>query len=301
MNKTITTLYDHYKNTPKKLKIICDWDEVIQSLESYALYKEVHKEPIEKDYFPSYFEWFWEVEGEIKYSPYGSSIVDDDTITSRTREKQIQIKNSPNFYQEAPFLTIAKELLKLIKEGKVSRLIFLSAYDKRKFPYGDGRKEWIFKETFDKVGYEREDDSSKTILPCYLELIGFDSETQGQTKADWIKENASDFDLVIDDNPLICKSLVEVSGMFCFNCVKKVSQEVLKSKISISGNESLKEILNKEPLSSKENDSKSIKECDKHFDITVLAPYYPAVADQHHPEVLLVESKVSGLSKEDFN
>jgi hypothetical protein len=59
-------------------------------------------------------------------------------------EKQIEIKNSPNFYQEAPFLSIVKELLKLIKADKVAEIIFLSAYDKRVFPYGDERKQDIF-------------------------------------------------------------------------------------------------------------------------------------------------------------
>ena len=39
MNRKITTLYEHFKNTPKKLKIICDWDEVIQACEPYALWK----------------------------------------------------------------------------------------------------------------------------------------------------------------------------------------------------------------------------------------------------------------------
>jgi hypothetical protein len=48
-------------------------------------------------------------------------------------------------------LTIAEDLLKLIKEDKVEQLIFLSAYDKRKFSKGDLRKEEIFKETFGKV------------------------------------------------------------------------------------------------------------------------------------------------------
>lgn len=38
MNKQITTLYEHYKNTPKRLKIVCDWDEVIQACEPYALW-----------------------------------------------------------------------------------------------------------------------------------------------------------------------------------------------------------------------------------------------------------------------
>jgi len=55
-------------------------------------------------------------------------------------EKQQQIKNSPTFYHQAPFLTIAEDLLRLIKEDRVEKLIFLSAYDKREFPNEDLRK-----------------------------------------------------------------------------------------------------------------------------------------------------------------
>jgi hypothetical protein len=88
------------------------------------------------------------------------------------KDKVDKIKNEPNFYQQAPFLTIAKELLKLIKENKVEKLIFLSAYDKRKFPNGDPRKIEIFKQTFGNFSV------------CSLQLIGFESEGKGQSKAD---------------------------------------------------------------------------------------------------------------------
>jgi hypothetical protein len=72
-------------------------------------------------------------------------------------EKQQAAKNSPNFYQEAPFLTIAEDLLKLTKEGKVEELIFL-VYCKVLGVEGkhsenvitDNRKELIFKDTFGK-------------------------------------------------------------------------------------------------------------------------------------------------------
>jgi hypothetical protein len=40
----------------------------------------------------------------------------------------------------------------LIKENKVEELIFLSAYDKRKFPLGDRRKREIFLQTFARYG-----------------------------------------------------------------------------------------------------------------------------------------------------
>src|SRR4051812_2044400 len=144
------------------------------------------------------------------------------------KDKIDKIKNEPNFYQQAPFLTIAKELLMLIREDKIEKLIFLTAYDKRKFPQGDPRKKEIFKETFNKFPN------------CSLQLIGFENESRGANKADWIKKNASDFDLVIDDNPLICKSIAE----------------------SISS-------------------------------IKVVTPYYPAIAEKHHLNVILVKTSVS--------
>ena len=38
--------------------------------------------------------------------------------------QQQTIKNSPDFYQKAPFLTIAKEILMLIKTNKVEMRIY---------------------------------------------------------------------------------------------------------------------------------------------------------------------------------
>jgi hypothetical protein len=100
---------------------------------------------------------------------------------------------SDDLYQKQPFLTIAKDLLKLIKKDKVDELIFLSAYDKRKFPHGDERKLDIFEQTFGNLGGGNDGEGEKgSVYYCHgdyqaclrFELIGFDSETQGQTKAD---------------------------------------------------------------------------------------------------------------------
>src|SRR5436305_12025083 len=118
----------------------------------------------------------------IKYSPYGSRLLNENERKGKgfsvfepsLLEKQQEIKNSPNFYQEAPFLTIAEDLVKLLKGGKIDKLIFLSAYDKRKFPNGDERKRKIFKDTF----------GTDFSITCSLQLIGFDSEEKGQSKAD---------------------------------------------------------------------------------------------------------------------
>jgi hypothetical protein len=297
MNKQIINLYDHFKNAPKKLKIICDWDEVIQVHESYCLWKAIDAPNSPNNDFTWFFKEFWNKEGSIEYSPYGSKIKQNNLFA----KGQEEIKTSSDLYRNQPFLTVAEDLLKLIKEDKVEKLIFLSAYDKRKFPdgrrkcpdcfastgddtkkedwepcekcpitSGDPRKLEIFLYTFNKFTKTTNEVNGK-ILPhnlqvaiCKLKLIGFDSETQGQTKADWIKENASDFDLVIDDNPNICKEVIK----------SNLCEECKYCDVPCS-------------------------ECPEK-QITVIAPYYPAVAEQHHPSVLLIKTSVSDLKKEDF-
>jgi len=87
------------------------------------------------------------------------------------KDKIDKIKNESDFYENAPFLTLAKELLKLVKENKVE-VIFLSAYDKRAFLDGDPRKKKIFRETFGQFPN------------CSLNLVGFESEGKGQSKSE---------------------------------------------------------------------------------------------------------------------
>ncbi|CAI2162874.1 17002_t:CDS:2 [Funneliformis geosporum] len=148
----INCLYSHFKNTPKKLKVVCDWDEVIQPLEP-----KVHSIYTDKDMVNSCLPV-----KTAKGTSYG--------LGARSIKGKVdKIKNEPDFYERSPFLTLAKELLKLVKENKVE-VIFLSAYDKRAFPNGDPRKKKIFIETFGKFP------------SCSLNLLGFDSEGQGQTK-----------------------------------------------------------------------------------------------------------------------
>jgi hypothetical protein len=226
----INCLYSHFKNYPHKLKIVCDWDEVIQPHEPYALWMakkeqgQQGKNAVFGVPFTDFFKEFWEKDLEIVYFPYGSKMKENIGLSGY----QQAIKNSPGFYQQAPFLTIAKELLKLIKEGKVEKIIFLSAYDKRKFPQGDSRKKQIFSQTFGRCSV------------CELELVGFENEKQGASKADWIKEKASNFDLVIDDNPTILKSILKnnPSLTLCapyYPSVKdKQAEEVLLVKTSVS-------------------------------------------------------------------
>jgi hypothetical protein len=86
---------------------------------------------------------------------------------------------------------------------------------------------------------------------------------------------------VIDDNPEICKSLVAIDRI---NFCEEHSKQKKYDHITPS-------------------EEKEIRQCSKCLikKITVIAPYYPAMENQHHKEVVLVKNEVSDLKKEDFN
>jgi hypothetical protein len=244
----INCLYDHFKNTPEKLKVVCDWDEVIQPLEPKVYYELSEREGAYYDApwwkpngteFAEFFRDFWP-NAPIYFSDYGSHSIytDKSMVKSCLRENSCfalgvrsikdkidKIKNEPDFYEYSPFLTLAQELLKLVKENKVE-VIFLSAYDKRAFPDGDPRKKKIFSETFGKFPN------------CSLNLVGFESEGKGQTKGEWIKKNVPDCEIVIDDNPNILRRVIEsnnkITAVAPFYPTIKHHEKVLLVKTSIS-------------------------------------------------------------------
>ena len=245
----INCLYKHFKNTPKKLKVVCDWDEVIQTLEPKVYYELSEREGAYYEApwwkpngtkFEEFFRDFWP-NAPIYFSDYGShSIYTDKSMIKscimesgcfalgerNIKDKINKIKNEPDFYEYSPFLTLAKELLKLVKENKVE-VIFLSAYDKRAFSDGDPRKKKIFSETFGKFPN------------CSLNLLGFESEGQGQTKGEWIIKNVPDCEVVIDDNPNILTNILKnndkIMAVAPFYPTIKHHEKVLLVKTSISG------------------------------------------------------------------
>jgi len=154
----------------------------------------------------------------------------------------------------------------------VEELAFMTANDDRIFPDGDIRKKKIFVETFGKLG--------KYLGSLEIRLVPFGMEGKEQTKADLIKKKFSDFDIVIDDNPNICKSLVEELIIYCSHC-----------------------IFNHMGRGSGNPYPPNLAPCDNcpRIKMTVFAPYYPSTENQHHPEVLLVKNEVSNLKKEDFS
>jgi hypothetical protein len=217
--KIINCLYSHFKNASKRLRIVCDWDEVIQVLEP-KVYYELSQEEAHSNApwwmpngtkFEDFFSNFW-LNPPIYYSDYGShsayagkNIVKNCTSSNNIsfasglrsiKNEADKIKNKPDFYQCSPFLTLAKELLKLVKENK-AEVSFLSAYDQQVFANGDPRKKKIFAETFGKIP------------DCSLNLVGFSSEKTGKTKSEWIRENIPNCDVVIDDNPHILAGVLK--------------------------------------------------------------------------------------------
>jgi len=126
--------------------------------------------------FEDFFTNFWK-NPPIYYSDYGShSIYTEKGVgyglgVLNIKSKVDKIKNELDFYEHSPFLTLAKELLKLVKENK-AEVIFLSAYTQRVFANGDSRKKKIFAETFGKFPN------------CSLNLVGFNSEKAGKTKSE---------------------------------------------------------------------------------------------------------------------
>ncbi|CAG8549473.1 4750_t:CDS:2, partial [Racocetra fulgida] len=162
--------------------------------------------------FTEFFSNFWS-DAPIYFSDYGShsiyshgvtvKVANDNKNETKFRKEVIrpkidEIKNDPDFYERTPFLTLAEDLLKLVKENK-AEIIFLSAYDQKVFTDGDPRKKKIFAETFGR-------------LPsCSLHLVGFEFSKgkNNPTKSQWVSENHPDCHIMIDDNPNILKLAAE--------------------------------------------------------------------------------------------
>src|ERR1043165_4581284 len=120
---------------------------------------------------------FWSVKDcPISYSPFGAKLIKHERKGGKTitpisvdpelLEKQTELKNSPKYYHQAEFLSIGLDLIKLLDEGRVDRIVFLTAYDKKRFPDGDPRKIEMFRATFGDYSC------------CSLQLIGFDGKSK---------------------------------------------------------------------------------------------------------------------------
>ena len=139
-NKRID-LYSFLVKSPKKLRIVCAWDEVIKPIESYSLWlakKEYNSDWIKPlSSFVDYFNAFWNIDNKehanpskITYSNNDSSLSDwcksitVSDYSEKILDRQLELKKTANTYQEAPYLSAIIDLLKLLKENKVESLVF---------------------------------------------------------------------------------------------------------------------------------------------------------------------------------
>jgi hypothetical protein len=104
---------------------------------------------------------------------------------------------------------------------------------------------------------------------------------------------------VIDDNPNICRSVVEMK-------VKEKTKEDVgikygnlseEEKHLLEEGDKVAPFFDEDDL---EPPPRTILDEELNTEIKVFAPHYPAIVDQHHKEVLLVKQEVSNLKKEDF-
>jgi hypothetical protein len=265
--RKVINLYEKFKDINKKLKIVCDWDEVVMAAEPYCLWLTLEEKMKQSNFlslppFPTFFKKFWS-KGEdnwweMDYDHWGVGLKFNhwkkkDGILPVNNEWELKCPS--DFYQQTSFLTIAEDLVKLIKEDKVEKLIFLTANS------GESKFK-IFEETFLVL-------ASKYRIDISLRIMSEERKKKPypQNKTEWVKQNASDFDVFIDDNPNICRS------------VAKIKEKELAGCANCDGIDC--------PVCGSERPR-------------VVAPHYPAIEKQHDESVLLVRQEVSNLSKKDF-
>lgn len=156
----------------RPLKIVCDWNDVIQDAVSYPLW-DIEKKAVT---YKEYFQKFWsEYKGDLYW---------------RKDEKLDQLVNAywkdSEYFNKVPFLSPAKELLLALEENLIEELLFLSSYSERIHPGGDKRKLKRFEATFGQISQVKG-----------LKMI----PSSGDTKGEWISKNYPDFDVFIDDSP----------------------------------------------------------------------------------------------------
>jgi hypothetical protein len=186
----------------RPLKVVSDWDECIQPVNPYVWYKLVElKGWNENQPLPSFEEWFnnfWK-EARMEFKEEGIRTKctpikeveefrgDKEKFEEEVRKPFFKILNDENYYEEAPFLTIAKNLSKACNEGLISELVFISTTA----GVGNGRKRTVCKKYF-------------TDAYICLRPQGHHTNT-GELRWKWAKNNHPDFDVFIDDHPNIIK------------------------------------------------------------------------------------------------
>src|SRR6266540_4823796 len=121
-------------------------------------------------------------------------------IFSKDFGKLYQSKSKGDIYDKSPWLSIAEDLLKVLKEDLVDYFIITGNYKKGRHDEfsideplgGDLRKIRKFRKSFAKFP----NTNLKVNAPLYV-----DQEKVQLSRPEWIKNNYPDFDIFIDDNP----------------------------------------------------------------------------------------------------
>ncbi|KLL04767.1 MAG: hypothetical protein MRERV_12c030 [Mycoplasmataceae bacterium RV_VA103A] len=257
-----------------KLKIICDWDDVIQANLPFLAWKLKGEE----NTFENFYKNFWQNEYKNHEEFRRKYNVDKEEV----KTKYEKLKKDPDFYKKSPFLSPTKELLNSIEDELISELIFLTASDKNIFPNGDQRKLEVFKDTFGHF--------SRAQLIFVPYISGFTP-----VKGEWIKDNHPDFDIFIDDRPDIVS---EVSKLFLPNKIyalpdygynKIEGENICHLVTNIS-------FLKKEGFIQKETSKEKIKT--QQLLQEYLSKKYPSQKDKQKVKGIIIDGSISQEERE---
>jgi len=209
----INSLYGLIKQKSQELgrplKVITDWDECLQSFNAFVLYNSVKENESRNfaDYFRDFSEnkevdmdfsesvYFAKYKGEFKDERL-KNLQKQPNGTEKIKQEFQRFKEGDNFYENLPFLSIAKDLLLALKEGLISELIIVSA--------SNGiRKKTKFDKTFGlfpdvKLSIHKTNKQYQQSLE------------KKRHRWEWIEEEHPDFDIFIDDNPWVMKEVEKI-------------------------------------------------------------------------------------------
>ena len=115
------------------------------------------------------------------------------------RKPFFKIMNSPDYYEKAPFLSCAKDLIRGLKEGMIEELSFISTTAGL-----DDRKRRQCEKFFPSCSIKLKSQGKSS--PKKGDF------SQGEPKWKWIKDNHPNFDVFIDDSPAIVKETKKEFG-----------------------------------------------------------------------------------------
>ena len=219
INSLYSLIKEQYNKKNYPLKICTDWDECLMPREAFSHWLFYKREVDDKITFEDFFKKFWSG-AKVVYKGHRSEIIDSgipeiEEIRKKDPEKCLNeikefARNDVDFYNRAPFLSFSEELLEAIKQGYVREVIFTTNWQKTPTKLGivsndpnkkgDPRKRIVFDRTF------------KKLPQCELQINApQEKDAEGKfieiSRADWIKECHSDFDIFIDDNTNTLKKL----------------------------------------------------------------------------------------------